>query len=78
MVHEVHYTCESGRRTTLLLELPEPERLAEVLHPMDLCQYDDGLVEVRVALDCDPGQPRTEIRVRAVDGQLPVTEPLCD
>lgn len=54
-------------------------RLAEVLNPIDICQYDDGLVEVRAQLNCTAGQPRTDVTVRAVDGRLPAStaQPLC-
>jgi len=47
-------------------------RLADVLNPINLCEYDGGLAEVTLTVACASGSP-TRVRLHAVDGKLPAT-----
>ena len=68
--HDIAYTCRAGRQGSILVSLPDPRQLADVLNPIDVCEYDGGLADVRLMVACAPGGPRTEARIRAVDGRL--------
>lgn len=69
--HTIDYTCRSGQQSSIVLTLPDPRLLADVLNPIDVCQYDDGLVEVSLQARCSAGGSRTPARISAVDGLLP-------
>lgn len=69
----VRYQCVAGRRGTISVELPNPRRLAEVLNPINVCEFDGGLAEVSVALRCSLSAPEKKVRIVAVQGQLPAS-----
>ncbi|MBK5306967.1 MAG: hypothetical protein JJD92_09800 [Frankiaceae bacterium] len=53
------------------MTLPDPRRLADVLNPINVCEYDGGLAEVRLGVTCSENAPQKELRIPAVQGQLP-------
>jgi hypothetical protein len=44
----VTYRCNSGREGTLVIDLPDLDRLAERLDRIDPCEYDNGLSRATV------------------------------
>lgn len=62
-----------GRRATISISLTDPRKLAEVLNPINVCEYDGGLAEIRTRIACVTGRAPTDVRVVAVDGRLPAS-----
>src|SRR4051812_31229720 len=75
----VHYRCRSGRQGTITVNLPDPRSVAQVLNPIDVCEFDSGLADVVLRVRCSAGAPETELRITAVDGKLPssTTRTIC-
>ena len=69
--HAVYYHCHSGRRGTIAVSLPNPRSLAQVLNPIDVCEFDGGLAGVVLRVRCSDAAPETELRITAVHGRLP-------
>jgi hypothetical protein len=70
---EVSYLCTSGRSQIILVNIPDARRLAEVLNPLDLCEFDGDLQEVSLLIGCDSGAPPVPVHVVAVRGTLPAS-----
>lgn len=66
----VDYRCIGGRLGTITVAVPDLHRLAQVLNPINVCEYDGGLAEASLTIDCDSGSP-ARIHLVAVDGKLP-------
>jgi hypothetical protein len=39
---EVTYRCASGRSATIVVDVPDPEDLADILNRIQPCEYDRG------------------------------------
>src|SRR5690348_2898104 len=63
--HAVRYHCHAGRRDTIVVSLPDPRRVAEVLNPINVCEYDGGLADVTLGVVCSEGAPEKEIKLEA-------------
>lgn len=70
---DVSYRCVHGRQATISVSLPDPRKLAEVLNPINVCEYDGGLAEIAITVACEPGGTAKRVRVVAVNGQLPTS-----
>jgi hypothetical protein len=68
----VDYRCVQGRHDTITVDIPDLHRLAGVLNPIDVCEFDGGLAEVTLTVTCRNGSP-ARLSLRAVDGKLPAT-----
>lgn len=69
----VQYHCHAGRRDAITVTLPDPRRLAEVLNPINVCEYDGGLEDVSLSVGCAMGAAPKQVRIVAVDGKLPTS-----
>ena len=53
---EVAYRCASGRRATVVVDVPDPADLAGLLNRMQPCEYDGGFESGSVQLSCGSGR----------------------
>jgi hypothetical protein len=67
----VQYHCVAGRRDTITVSLPDPRRLADVLNPINVCEFDGGLADVVLTVQCAQGAAASPVRIVAVDGKVP-------
>lgn len=67
----LRYSCKSGRSDTIIVTLPDPRRLAEVLNPINVCEFDRGLLDVSLGVSCSEGAPEVVMQIAAVEGKLP-------
>jgi hypothetical protein len=68
----IDYRCVHGRLGAIALSVPDLRKLAESLNPVNVCEYDGGLAEVTLTVNCDNGSP-ARVSLRAVGGKLPAT-----
>jgi hypothetical protein len=69
----VDYRCSSGRRETIRVDVPDARRLDVVLNPIQLCEFDGGLVAVDVLIGCTADAAPVPVHVVAVHGRLPAS-----
>jgi hypothetical protein len=70
---EVTYRCASGRSATIVVDVPDPADLADILNRIQPCEYDRGFDRGTVPLSCESGP--LVVQLRGSGGQFVQTSP---
>ena len=64
----VEYVCADGDGS-ILVDIPDLERIGDVLNPIDVCEFDGGVETIVFEVVCTAAARR--VTVQAIDGDVP-------
>jgi hypothetical protein len=51
----ITYSCVEGSSSTITVDLPSVDQLADLINGINVCEFDGGLVEISVEAPCPQG-----------------------